>query len=462
MAERTIAKLKKYMNLGTLIFLIIVLYLSVCIFRYLGKEKLAVYEVSSSDITESISGTGIILRKEQLCKTEQGGYVNYYLKDGSHVKKGGTVYIIDTSGKLQSGLSKLIKEKENVSSEEKSQIIEDLKALGDSFSDDSFSVIYEAKNNISRDLMSYSDTLIADHKQELKEKYGENCYIEVAAGAPGMVSFSSDGLENLKMAEINESLFDERPKMNNLRSSEKSKAGTSVYRLVTSQEWKLVLPVNKDNYNRMKDLEEKDITNVQVTFRKDNFSVKAPYQCKKKKDGYYVVLTFDNYVQRYLDQRYLSVELLLSETEGLKIPASSLTNKKVFKIPSRLLEKGSDSDKNQQVNLMTVNKKGEKVLHQKTVKVYNTVGDMVYISASGLEKGDIIADVTKKDRYELPETTDLPGVYVVNRGYAVFEPVEISERNEDYCIIDVNENSIELYDRVILNSDTIKENQVIY
>ena len=111
---------------------------------------------------------------------------------------------------------------------------------------------------------------------------------------------------------------------------------------------------------------------------------------------------------------------------------------------------------------MTVNKKGEKVLHQKTVKVYNTVGDMVYISASGLEKGDIIADVTKKDRYELPETTGLPGVYVVNRGYAVFEPVEISERNEDYCIIDVNENSIELYDRVILNSDTIKENQVIY
>ena len=54
MAERTIAKLKKYMNLGTLIFLIIVLYLSVCIFRYLGKEKLAVYEVSSSDITESV------------------------------------------------------------------------------------------------------------------------------------------------------------------------------------------------------------------------------------------------------------------------------------------------------------------------------------------------------------------------------------------------------------------------
>ena len=51
---------------------------------------------------------------------------------------------------------------------------------------------------------------------------------------------------------------------------------------------------------------------------------------------------------------------------------------------------------------------------------------------------------------------------MVNRGYAVFEPVEISERNEDYCIIDVNENSIELYDRVILNSDTIKENQVIY
>ena len=59
------------MNLGTLIFLIIVIYLMAYILSYLGKSKLAIYEVSASDIVDSIDGTGVILRKETLVHTEQ-------------------------------------------------------------------------------------------------------------------------------------------------------------------------------------------------------------------------------------------------------------------------------------------------------------------------------------------------------------------------------------------------------
>jgi len=40
--------------------------------------------------------------------------------------------------------------------------------------------------------------------------------------------------------------------------------------------------------------------------------------------------------------------------------------------------------------------------------------------------------------------------------------VTILERTEDYCIISADDSDVELYDRVILNSETIKENQVIY
>ena len=33
---------------------------------YIGKDKLAIYEVSASDIVDNIEGTGVILRQENL------------------------------------------------------------------------------------------------------------------------------------------------------------------------------------------------------------------------------------------------------------------------------------------------------------------------------------------------------------------------------------------------------------
>ena len=97
MAKQKKKSVHLHMNLGTLIFLIIVIYLMAYILSYLGKSKLAIYEVSASDIVDSIDGTGVILRKETLVHTEQSGYINYYVQEGSMVRQNGTVYTVDTT-----------------------------------------------------------------------------------------------------------------------------------------------------------------------------------------------------------------------------------------------------------------------------------------------------------------------------------------------------------------------------
>ena len=51
---------------------------------------------------------------------------------------------------------------------------------------------------------------------------------------------------------------------------------------------------------------------------------------------------------------------------------------------------------------------------------------------------------------------------MVNKGDAVFAVVDMGEMNGDYCIVATSGSKIELYDRIILNSDTVKEGQVIY
>lgn len=462
MAKKIGRKRLSVINLGTVVFLVIIIYLTAYVIRYLGKEKLAIYEVSESNMSENISGTGMILREETLITTEEKGYVNYYVKDGSRVKKDGIVYTLDTTGKLQSYLNELLEEKNTVSDEEKHQVYEDLQAFSDSFSDDNFSEVYEAKSEINHDLMSYTDTILADNKDQLEEKFGSGSYVEVRAGESGLVSFFSDGMEDITDSTFTKEDFANGSKMKDLRSRKKLSAGSPVYRMVTGQNWTLVIPVNKDDYNRMKNLEKKDIHTVQVTFRADNFVTKADFECQKKEDSCYVMLEFDNYVQRYMNQRYLSVRLQLSETSGLQIPASSLVQKDVYKIPAEYMTKGSNSSSDNQVNVLSENKNGEEILTQVTVTKYRTEGENVLIASDKLEAGDRISNVEKAKTYTLKETSVLQGVYVVNRGYAEFKPVTILERTEDYCIISADDSDVELYDRVILNSETIKEDQVIY
>ena len=462
MAKKKGRKRLSVINLGTVVFLVIIIYLTAYVIRYLGKEKLAIYEVSESNMSENISGTGMILREETLITTEEKGYVNYYVKDGSRVRKDGIVYTLDTTGKLQSYLNELLEEKNTVSDEEKQQVYKDLQTFSDSFSDDNFSEVYEAKSEINHDLMSYTDTILADNKDQLEEEYGSGSYVEVRAGESGLVSFFSDGMEKVTDATFTKEDFDNGSRMEDLRSREELSAGSPVYRMVTGQNWTLVIPVNEDDYNRMKNLEKKDIHTVQVTFRADNFVTNASFECQKKEDSCYVMLKFDNYVQRYINQRYLSVRLQLSETSGLQIPASSLVQKDVYKIPAEYLTRGSNSSSNNQVNVLSNNKNGEEILTQVTVTKYRTEGENVLIASDKLKAGDRISNVEKAKTYTLKETSVLQGVYVVNRGYAEFKPVTILERTEDYCIISADDSDVELYDRVILNSETIKENQVIY
>ena len=73
---------------------------------YIGKDKLAIYEVSASDIVDNIEGTGVILRQENLVNAAQDGYINYYVQDGAMVNKNGEVYMIDTTGEIQDYLNK--------------------------------------------------------------------------------------------------------------------------------------------------------------------------------------------------------------------------------------------------------------------------------------------------------------------------------------------------------------------
>lgn len=462
MREEKKRKLQSYLNISTILFMLILIYLACNVVRLVSKNKLAVYEVSQSAISDTVRGTGIILRTEKVIKTTEEGYLNSYLSDGSRVKTGGVVYTIDKTGKIQNEINKIFQDSDTKIKVEDSKIIEDLRLFREGYRDQDFYVAAETKNEIGHDLLSYTGTLLSKHKDDLEKNYGKDCYIEVTSPESGLISYTSDGLEGLKKNKITEEIFNDKVRMQDLRTTEKVEEGTDAYRITTSQEWSLIVPLSEEDYNRMEYLQKNGAKEIDVTIQKDEFEVKVPFICYKKENQGYLQLDFDNYVQRYLNQRYLSIEVLLVQGSGLKIPASALVEKEVFRIPKEYLSQGSNTDKKNNVNVVYVDKKGREKIKQVTVKIFREEDDMVNIYSKELKKGDRIKMAEDASTYTLDKTMTDYGVYTVNSGYAVFSYVYITERNEDYCIVNEDKSDIQLYDRIILNSNTIKENEIIY
>lgn len=461
--EKEKRKLPKIpLNLGTIVFSIVIIYLLIFMVISLSREKLAVYEVSESEISDTFDGTGVIVRDEQLFKSTGAGYVNYSVRDGSRVAAKGTVYALDSTGELSKYVQKLKKKKSGVDEEEKQQLLKDLKDYSGSFTPENFREVYNAGQSIDYDLTSYTDTIIAQNRKKIIKKFGKNAFKEVKSKKAGIVSYRSDGYENLSVDTVTDKTFSKKTGMKELRSDEKIGKGTGVYRLIRGQKWQLVIPVSEDDYGRIENLKKGGTETIKARFFRDGFEAKVPFELKKSKNGRYVVLNFEDYIQRYVDERFLNVELELSHTSGYMIPASSLVDKEVYKIPGKLLFKGSDSNQANHINLIEKDENGVEKQKQIKVEVYHILDDFAYISTKDLQDGMAITDPDWKDRFTIAGKSNIQGVFCVNRGFAEFYQVSIILRNEDYCIVSDTESKIRLYDRIILNSGMIEENEVIY
>lgn len=116
-----------------------------------------------------------------------------------------------------------------------------------------------------------------------------------------------------------------------------------------------------------------------------------------------MILSFDNYIQRYLNQRYLSVSLTLSETNGLKIPSSSLVkrvfteSRKVFLCTEAILLKKTSL-------ILWKQTKRRKVLRQTSAIVYKTNDKYAYVVSKDLKTGIIISETDKQKIYTIKDS----------------------------------------------------------
>ena len=133
-------------------------------------------------------------------------------------------------------------------------------------------------------------------------------------------------------------------------------------------------------------------------------------------------------MSRYLDDRYIKLELILNFAEGLKIPVSSIIEKNCYIIPVKYLQKGGENSK-ESLEYIVTDENGEKTARNIDTFAYKD-DEYVYVDAMIITPGTQISVPGTDKTVPVQEIKPVQGVYNVNEGYCEFKQVEIIYENK--------------------------------
>ena len=448
-------KTKRELNIGTLIFALIFIYLVVAVVAYATEKRITVYEVREGSILKDHSYTGLILREETLVNAESDGYVNYYQSGQSKIRTGMNICAIspqklDVSESQEQGETAL-------SAEEQETIVLKAQDFNENFTSQKFSSVYSLKRDVAETLQNASDQTKTAQLDAVIAASGQDVKTYPAA-RDGVMVLTYDGEEGLTKDNFTDADFDKSNyKSTNLEDNMEIASGEPIYKLVTSEDWSVVIPLEDQT---AKELSETD--SVKVRLDNENDTVWADFSILKKGKQYYGCLDFDKSMIRYADERFVNIELILEDESGLKIPKTSVTEKDCYAVPIDYITSGGASQ-NEGVYRQTT-KKGKTTTEFIPVTIINedTESGIAYLDTENLKKGDTLLLPESSDTMDLLKTESIKGVYNVNKGYAVFKQVQIlSESDEYYIIAEGNSYSLSNYDHIALNGDSVRDNQIV-
>lgn len=465
--NQKVVKMKKKHSVGLGILLALFsIYLIVLFMQSIIKEHVSIYEVTENQIADDETIRGVIIRDEVLVTTNMAGYINYYVGDSAKVGVKTNVYSIDESGSIAEKLSSLDNGEITISEEGNREIRSSISEFRDDFDLSDYRSIQDFRYDLDNTLLEMSTVSLAERLDQIMEEGKNDSSFQIkTAKAAGVVSLSSDAMEDLSPENITADTFENpQDQWNQLRTSDKVEAGAGVYRLVNSEDWSIVIPLTEKQFKKF---QEKDTVNV--TLKKDDLQMTVPVSTYSVGKQIYAKLDFDKYMIRYLNTRYIDVRIEFNHAKGLKIPNTSILKKRCYVFPKSFLTQGSEEGGGGTgVFVRTYDKNGQpEEVFQKTEVYYIDSNDNVYIDAALFDPGTILVPVgagtNSTQTFELYDTRELEGVYNCNDGYCIFNIIDKLYENEEYTIVQNNtQYGLETYDHIILNPNMISENDILY
>ena len=438
------------LNIGTIIFGAIFLYMLISIVLYLTADHISSYQVTSGPLSKNQTYTGIVVRSEKVISADTSGYLTYYAPENARVRENGVVYSI---GENQA---------EESVTELTDTALQKLRGQMSSFSTyfdtNDYNSIYSFKYEIEGSLLQNSGIVAPSTTEN-----GANATVgsQTICYSPndGLVLYSMDGYEGLKAEDITgDKITNKSYHVENLKTKERISAGDPVYKIITDESWSLFITLTDKQVIQLGTR-----SSIRVKFLKDDITQMATLILHTQEDGTYMAeLQFSSGEIRYSSDRFLDIELVTNEESGLKIPISSIVNKEFYTIPEDYATKGGDSS---ELGFLreTKDENGDKKTEFEIVTLYEHKDGLYYVDTSDFEPGDIIIRSDSSDRYVIGNTDTLEGAYCINKGYAVFRKIVIIDKNDEYCIVETDTPyGLSQFDHIVEDSSKVKEEDIVY
>lgn len=453
-------KRKREMNIGIFIFTIVFIYLIVTIVMYASSKKISIYEVREGSILKDNSYTGLVIREETVVNADKAGYINYFQNENSKVKAGTNIYAI-TSNKLSYDNGTQA-EGVSLSVEEQTSLLVKTQNFNENYTSSKFSSVYSLKNEVSNALLDASNQTKTAQMDAVIAENGGNADV-FATPRDGILILNYDGYESLTSDSFQASDFDRSSYKGTIRrDNTQVKKGEPAYKLVTSENWSVLVQLDKDMAAELA-----DTTYIKSRIDKDSEAIWGDFSILKKDGKFYGKLDYDNSMIRYANDRFLNIELIREDESGLKIPKSSVVEKDFYVVPAEYITTGG----NNSASGVMLQKSGSSPIFQ-TVNIYKTTKKEngkenekvnVYLNPSEFRKGSILVKPDSSETLALSETKTLKGVYNINKGYAVFRQVTILCESDEYYIVQEGDSyGLYNYDHIVQDGDSVDEDEVVF
>lgn len=461
-SNRKVVRYRRKPKAAAFIFAVVLIYVVCFVVMYLTKAKVRTYEVDTGSLTANASYTGIAVRSEQVYDSPYSGNINYYQREGSRVKVGDTLYTVDETGRVSEILSQYAKEGENsLSTESLNTIKTALNNFRTGYNGDNFAQIYDLKADLNATvLQSINESVMQNLESIIASTGSQNLFQTIAAEKAGTVVYYVDGYESLSPETVTAASFNkDQYSKQNLKAENLIVTDHPAYKMITSENWYVLIPLTQNDIDTY-DLSNK--TAVTIKIKKDNLTTSAGFSLVNQDGTYYGKISLNKYVVRYATERFLDIELVTNTRNGLKLPASAITENEFYTIPKEFLTTGGNSnsygficeryDSDGKINTQFVD-----------AAIYKTTDTLCYVRKADFAAGSNVVKPDSQDRYVIGPTEKLKGVYCINTGYTAFRLVEIIDQNNEYYIVKKGiSHGIGIYDRIVLDAEKYTENQMIY
>ena len=467
-------------NIATIMFGALLLYMIITVVLYATSSHVTSYQVTVGPLTKNPVCTGLALRKEQIVPAGASGYVEYYAREGMQVRKDGSVYALTNNKKEPKSVE--------LSEEQLEKMRSNMANFSYGFSGSDFYDAYSFKYELQGSILQAAGIMEQKTETEKKEEHtdsnaliGEEVGNTVSLGkqtvytAPeaGVVVYSTDGYEGITEENITEDAFNEKSyKKTDLLTSKELAAGDPVYKVITSENWTLMVPLTHKLAAALSGRES-----IKVKFTKDGESQNGSLAIVQVGNQKVAKIQLQNGMPRYASDRFLEVELVINTQSGLKIPLSSVVEKEFYVIPRDFLAQGNNGEGKGFIrevdskNKSSVTEFVEPVIYKEVNGKGKEIGwgdendtsGYCYVDTSAFQEGDVLKKQDSSETYTVGKTEELQGVYGMNKGYAVFRQINILDQNEEYCIVSQGTSyGLQAFDYIVLDGKSVKEEEILY